>query len=66
MTEVQRIDFYEWPFQNDKATCEECDKEMDVPDMEDPNRDMEEPFWLRFDNVFKSYCEKHWSERLFD
>lgn len=73
MTVVQATEFYEWPFDNDTATCEDCGKEMEVPDTDDPNRDMKEPFWWKEEvhtyiggnyDKFHSYCETCWSKKF--
>jgi len=67
MTVVQAREFYEWPMDNNEAECEGCGKEMEVPELDDPNRDMKEPFWGRekihtyiegnFDK-FHAYCKE--------
>lgn len=73
MTTVPATRFYEWPMNNDTATCEECGKEMEVPDLDDPNRSMKEPFWWKEQvdtyiggnyDKFHSFCEKHWAEKV--
>jgi len=74
VTTVPANRFYEWPMNHDKAECEECGKEMEVPDMDDPDRSMKEPFWMKEDvptyiggsyDKFHAYCEKHWGEEVF-
>lgn len=73
MTVVPATSFYEWPFNNDTATCEECGKEMEVPATDDLDRDMKEPFWIKEDvrtyiggnyDKFHSFCEKHYEKRV--
>lgn len=75
MTVVSERDFYEWPMDNDEANCEDCGKEMSIPDLDNPNRGMMEPFWIKekveayvqgIPNRFKAYCESCWSERIFN
>lgn len=73
MTTVPARDFYEWPMNNDKAECEECGKEMEVPDLDDPNRRMKEPFWHKEDvhtyiggnyDRYHAFCKEHWTEKV--
>lgn len=45
MTVVAATDFYAYLIKNDTATCEGCGKKMELPDRDDPDPGMKEPFW---------------------
>lgn len=75
MTVVPANSFYEWPMNNDSAECEDCGKEMEVPDLDDINRDMKEPFWMKEDvdtyiggnfDKFHAYCSSCWQKKITD
>lgn len=73
MTVVPATQFYEWPFNHDEAECEECGKEMTVPDTDDLNRDCKEPFWWKEEvhtyiggnyDKFHALCESCFGKRI--
>lgn len=68
MVEVQRREFYEFGVSNygETVECEDCGKEMTMPERGDLDADMEEPFWIRHGNVFRSYCEQDFCDRMFE
>lgn len=68
MTVVQSREFYEFMISNEEeiVECEGCGKEMEMPDTDDLNADMKEPFWVEEDvhtyiggnyNKMYSVCE---------
>jgi len=73
MTTVPARDFYEWPMNHETAECEGCGKEMDVPSLDDIDRDMKEPYWWK-ENVetyiggnydkFHAYCSSCYAEKM--
>lgn len=67
MTVVQANRFYEWTIQNEEAECEGCGKQMQLPDPEELDAGIKEPFWHREHvhnyigmnlDKFHAYCEK--------
>jgi uncharacterized protein (DUF983 family) len=67
MTVVPEKEFYEHKVNPPPTVdCEECGEEMETPDPDDLNADMEEPFWSKKEvgtylggnhNKMKSYCD---------
>lgn len=75
MTTVPHDQFYEFPMENDTAECEECGKEMEVPDMDDLDLDMKEPFWWKEEvhtyiggnyDKFHALCDSCYGKKISD